>query len=352
MAKKKRKTLPKNFKDLIESGNIEAMKAVYDDCAIDAYGGYDRETPLHFYRVPDELVIWLVEQGLDINTPSHTYKRTPLHQHATVGDDTVKLLLDLGADIEAPDKHGSTPLHNAAGFHKTDTVRLLVERGANVNAGGQTPLGYALYRCRNSDIPHMAAVARILIDAGAEIAPDMAERVQDIGQEFEFHRDNFNEDYLAETEAGLMELYEIFNVEAVAKRRMHDGVSPITVTAANWQEQHQELWELLIPSQGPAQTVQGEVIRITGRVSIEIQGNGGANWNTDYRKMLDALLKHFASGTPLTEEELTEAKDLASSIRARGDCDFEVTDRLCELAVKWTLKNPEPVRLPEPDYRR
>ena len=355
MTKAKRKTLPKNFKELIEAGDIAALKAVFDDCALDAYGGYDKGTALHLYDVPDELVRWLVSQGLDINTATPTYRRTPLYEHATVGDEIVGLLLDLGADIEVPDYDGDTPLHAAAGFHHAKTVQLLIKRGANVrakNRSNQTPLSYALARCQNINISNMAKIARILLDAGAEITPDMTESVLHIGEEFEFHRDNFNKDYLAETDASLMKLYEIFGVAAVAKRQMHDGVSPITVIAKDWRKQYQELWEQLIPSQGPAKTVQGEVIRITGRVSDELYRNGGANWNADYRKMLNALLKHFTSGISLSEKELTEAKESASSIKAKGDDDDEVIDKLCELAVKWVLKNPNPVSLEKPDYKR
>jgi hypothetical protein len=133
---------------------------------------------------------------------------------------------------------------------------------------------------------------------------------------------------------------------------VHDGVSPITVSSQGWQKQHHELWGFLVPSQGAAKTVQGEVIRITGRVSDELYRNGGANWNADYRKMLNALIKHFASCEPLPPEELTEAKEMAASITAKGDDEDTVIDRLCELAVRWVLQNPNPAPLEKPDYNR
>ena len=90
---KKRVTLPKEFKDLMDEGNIEALKAVYDRCELTAHDGrFSLCTPLHMGGVPDELVIWLVEQGLDINIPDY-YGATPLNRPATMGRDTVKLLL-------------------------------------------------------------------------------------------------------------------------------------------------------------------------------------------------------------------------------------------------------------------
>ena len=139
---KKRVTLPKNFDELITARDIEAPKAVYDQCELTAHDGrYSLNTALHFGGVPDELVIWLVEQGLDVNTPDY-YGRTPLYKHATLGRDTVKLLYELGGDIQKPDTYGSTPLHTAAGFFRPKIVSFLIEKGADVNPKtdmGRTP---------------------------------------------------------------------------------------------------------------------------------------------------------------------------------------------------------------------
>jgi ankyrin repeat protein len=350
---KKRKTLPKDFRELLDSGDIDALKAVFDKCELSAYdSSYSLRTALHNYSVPDELVKWLVSQGLDINTKDY-YGRTPLFYQMQRGN--VKLFIELGADVNAKAKYGDTPLHFAADYGTADSVKLLLEHGAALEVkddSGQTPLAYCLARCNNIKIAKIAETAETLLNAGAKVTPDMKESVRRVGKEFEFHRDNFNTEYLAETDAGLAKLYALFGVEPVFKRCVHDGVSPITVSSQGWQKQHHELWGFLVPSQGAAKTVQGEVIRITGRVSDELYRNGGANWNADYRKMLNALIKHFASGAPLPQEELTEAKETAASIRAKGDDEDAVIDRLCELAVRWVLQNPNPVPLEKPDYNR
>ena len=352
---KKRVTLPKNFDELLKTGDVEALKAVYDKCELTAHSGrYSLNTALHYGGVPDELVIWLVEQGLDVNTPDY-YGRTPLYKHAALGRDTVKLLYELGGDIQKPDTYGSTPLHTAAGFFRPKIVSFLIEKGADVNPKtdmGRTPLAEALATCRNINITQVAEIAEMLIKAGAEVTPDMAERVGIIGKDFEFHRENFNKDYLTETEAGLERLYALFDVKPAPKRKIHDGVSPIIIEDGPWQKQYDELWEMLIPSSGPAKTVQGEVIRITGRVQDELYRNGGVNWDKDYRNMLKALPNHFASGTPLSEEELEETKELISSIRAKGSDEDAITERLCELSVLWVGLNPDPLPLGEINYNR
>ena len=67
--------------------------------------------------------------------------------------------------------------------------------------------------------------------------------------------------------------------------------------------------------------------------------------------MLDALLHaFFSSGYLLSEHELSETKKLTSSIHAKGDDDEQITDRLCELAVLWVSKNPNPILLNKLNY--
>ena len=354
MAAKKRKTLPKDFKELVESGDIGALKAVYDTCEIDAYdSASSKQTALHFYKVPDELVKWLVSQGADIEARD-SYGRTPLHHQAGSWCGNVGLFLELGADIGAVGNSGGTPLHYAADGHHADSVRLLIEHGADLGAEENyfrhTPLAYALARCPNSGIAEMAQTAAVFLEAGDKITPKMKEDVRRIGETFEFHRENFNKDSLAETEAGLARLYEMFGVTPVARRRVHDGVSPITVSARNWQKQFSELWDFLVPSQGAAKTVQGEVIRIAGRVSDEILDNGGVNWDNDYRKMLDALAGYLGMGTPLKPREIKKAAGLCAKLQ--GGSGGAEPVQLAELAVRWVVKNPAPLPLGKPEYKR
>ena len=355
MAKKKRVTLPKDFNELLTDGNIDQLKAVYDKCELTAHDGrYSLSTALHFGGVPDELVIWLVEEGLDINIPDY-YGATPLYRQATVGRDTVKLLLELGADIEKTNTYGNTPLHVAAQFFHPKTVALLIEKGANVNPKndrGQTPLDSVLTVCRGIYIAQTAEIASMLLDAGAKKTSAMKEKVENIGKDFEFHREGINPDYLEAADQGLEKLYALFDVKPVAKRITHDGVSPILVKEGSWEEQYEELWSFLIPSSGAAKTVQGEVIRIPGRVRDELDRNGGVNWDRDYRKMLQALPQYLSLGSSLSEQELAETKELIGQIHGKDFDDGSRLDRLCQLAIAWIKQNPKPIDLEEPSYKR
>ncbi|WP_145052944.1 ankyrin repeat domain-containing protein [Paenibacillus xylanexedens] len=352
MAKKKKTTLPADIEKLIANNDIAAVKEVFEQCEWDARGGYSKGTALSLRKISDGLIRWLVEQGADVNAQDK-YQRTPLHAHAAHWSGNVSLLLELGADPNAVDYQNETPLHAAFNSYRIQAVQELVNHGVDINVQnkrGNTPLAKGLINCRNADIVHMAEIATMLLDAGASVTPEMKESVKGIGKNFEFIREKYNKDSVDEVSGALLRLYQLFDVERVAVRIMHDGTTPIQVTATTWPKQHQELWEYLIPPQGYAPTVQGEVIRITGRVSHEVLDNGGGNWDADFRKMLDALVQHFGTGSPLTPALLQEANDLV--IRLRKGSDYDAPARLCELAVQWVLANPQPVTMAQPAYSR
>lgn len=352
MTKKKRKTLPKNFNDMLESASLEALIAVFDACELEATGGYSKNTALGFYNCPDTLVEWLVAQGANINAVD-TYQRTPLHHRSASWKGGVDCLLSLGANIEARDYQGHTPLHAAADSHKSESIRALLLKGANPNAKtntGLTPLELALSSARNIDISETAKLAELLLTSEVSVTEAMQKDVERIGREFEFHRTNFNPDYLPETDAGLKTLYRLFRTSPVAQRLIHDGISPIHVDATDWRDKHQALWELLVPSSGAAATAQGETIRITGRISREILDNGGVNWGADFRAMLNAFVVHLASASSLSNDKVAEAHRITAEL-STGNGDADQVHRLAELAVQWVTANPNPIPLMPPKYK-
>jgi len=260
-------------------------------------------------------------------------------------------LLELGADVNSARSSIGTPLHAAADSFNANSARLLLEHGARVNERNReqlTPLELALRGCNNTDIENMVALAEVLLDAGAEKTPQVKGFVEEIGKRFEFHRSGFNPESVDAVSNALNRLYEIFEVAPVGHRQIHDGKSPVIVRAKTWQKQHQELWELLVPSSGPAGTVQGEVIRISGRIARELDGNGGVNWDADYKKMADAFLEYVRQGHELSPSDFGEASAIVAEVKRKsGD-----TSRMARLAVKWVVQNPEPLKLEPPSYQR
>ena len=148
------------------------------------------------------------------------------------------------------------------------------------------------------------------------------------------------------------ELYRRFEIApAVAPDNgKHDGVSAITVRGNTWKEQYNELWAKLVPASGRAQTVQGEMIRIIGKVSYEILDNGGLNWDDDYRKMLKALSGFMSSFGSSGNAPVDEANRIVKEISASSE--EKSLYRLTEIIVNLVVANPQPVPLGDVTYER
>ena len=136
---------------------------------------------------------------------------------------------------------------------------------------------------------------------------------------------------------------------------VHDGVSPIIVPDGDEDKAFQTLWDYLVPPRGKAQTAQGEIIRIAGRVQHEFLDNGCINWDEDFQKMLDAFLQYLQLGKGFDEEDLKTAGVLVNLIKENGDQGF-IDDKLilvlCSCAMTWVKQNPE-VMAPLPaEYSR
>ena len=349
MAKKK-KTLPANFYELLEAKDLDTLKAVFNECELNAYDRHSFKKPtLSFYDVPLELMDWLIAQGADINVKDE-YERTPLHYHAQVNNvERVALLLEKGADIEAQDKYKNTPLHFAE--YNAEVAQLFIQKGADIKAKdnmGHNVMERMLARLSNGYLVKAAKAAEVYLKAGLKPTKFAKEQVTRVGEDFEFHRNNFNPEYLEETDAALQELYKLFDVPPVPRRIQHDGKSPIVLTGYTWQERYEQAWTLLVPSNGSAATVQGEVVRIAGRINLELLRNAMGNWDKEYRKMLTAISGYLQQGNPLSESELAEVSDIQKHIL---EDDGTGTKRLCELATAWVVQNPQPIALGKVNYK-
>ena len=382
MAKKK-KTLPANFKELLEANDLDALKAVFNECELNAYDRSSFKTPaLSFYKIPLELMDWLITQGADINAKDE-YERTPLHYHAQVNNvEKVALLLERGADINVKDEYDRTPLYYhaqvnnvekvalllekgadieskaaydetplfAAGYHPEVTA-LLIAKGANINAKDDmkhNPMEAMLHTVQSIDISKAAKTAELYLKAGLKPTKFAKEQITRIGEDFEFHREKFNPEYLEETDAGLQQLYKLFNVPPVPRRIQHDGQSSIILTGDTWEKRYMQAWDSLVPSNGSAATVQGEVVRIAGRINLELLRNAMGNWDKEYRKMLTAISGYLQQGNSLSENELSEVADIQKHIL---EDDGTGTKRLCELATAWVVQNPQPIALGKVNYK-
>ena len=115
--------------------------------------------------------------------------------------------------------------------------------------------------------------------------------------------------------------------------------------------QHGELWDLLVPDSGQCRTLQGEVIRIAGRVGHEMYDNGGINWDRSFGKLLDQYLSVVRSGLPMPPGSLARAEAAVAYLKGCS-MSHQAVDDITELVVEWVRLNPVLVEANLPDVGR
>ena len=153
-----------------------------------------------------------------------------------------------------------------------------------------------------------------------------------------------NKDSVEEYSAALEGLYKLFDVTPVPRRKSNSLDKKIEVKSETWQEQFGELWDSLVPGNGPAISVQGELIRISGKISHELLDNGGINWDEDYQKMLESIEKYVSEGVDKINKEIIE---ICKKINVNTD--EETLLLFTKLVVEWVLANPNQIKLEEED---
>ena len=349
----KRKTLPKDFEQLVEVGNEQEIKNVFEKCDINAYGGYNKGNAFEFL-ISESVMRWLLEQGADINYVD-TYGYTPLLYHAghKYAEEQAICLVQLGADIFAIQGwNRETVLHKAVSAGSLNLVKCLLGAGADAtakDANGDTPLEHAFRCAMTFDLVKLEPVTAYLLEEGIPVTERLQNYMQKVAEDIEFRKKDLNTEYIDELDIAMNHLYELLCVKPVPKRVLYDGKTRIEIHAKGWQKQHAELWNLLVPGSGHAGTVQGEVVRISGKLAYELLDNGGINWDADYNDLAKALYRYVCMGTPLPSDEQEKFFQLIKSIKNADENDIT---RLTELSVKWVTLNLDPIAVGEVNYRR
>ena len=356
---KKRKTLPKEMKELLESGNIGLLKEQFLRCEPNAvthtkYGS----NIFSMSPLPREFAFWAKEQGADVNFKDY-YGKTPIFSQASAWNGDARLLIDLGANVHVADNFGVTPLHLASLYGRKEAAKALLEAGVDVNIrsgridwpGYLTPLEKTLLQDR---LPYeeLLKICQLLLEHGAETTDQCREFLRKSAERFQHVKRGITDLHFQRSQAENLErLCQIFDVKLPEEAVFHDGISPILVPEEHKDSAFPWLWNYLVPPSGKARTAQGEVIRIAGRIDHEITANGGMNWDGEYRKMLRAFPKYLCLGNPLRDEDVAQAETITRLLRDSRD-DGTLSIQLCAYAVTWVLRNPEVLPPLEADYSR
>lgn len=353
----KQQELPSGINNLLRTGDLLELKKQFSQCEPNATFYFGCSNIFSLVPMPRELALWAQEQGADINFRDR-YGKTPIFEVARKDGD-ISLLIELGADIDAVSPDGCTPLHIAAARGHKKAARTLLKAGAKIDAqtkdfngfGHFTPLEKALYE-DDMSCTKKYDICKFLLDHGAK-ATDRCRQFASAYSET-FYRHTLGKKpskYLQNQAAALEKICKLFDAKMLRETSFHDGVSPIILTVVGgFKNNFEELWDFLVPPSGRAQTAQGEVIRIAGRVEDELMRNGGLNWDEDYRKMLETFRKYLRLTDPLEESD-KYVGEIIDALKD-GDVNDRMIWRLRYCAQNWVANNPEVMPLLDADYTR
>jgi ankyrin repeat protein len=351
---KKKTTLPKNFRELCQVGDLAALQAIYADTDINATErGGGKYHPLAMRDTPPAFMQWLLNHGADANFRRDAGDSPPLYHQVTAGNaEHAAVLLRNGANANYTNEYGNSILHFAA---TAPLVKLLLAHGANPaakNKRGKTPLDSRLSHATDDrTIAEAIACVELYLQAGIAITEWQREKVAWQRDHYNEHMARFEIPHSPEGYAALRQLCELFGVSPAPvheEPQQPDLATPIALAGGTLWEQYISGWGTLVPPAGHAATVQGEIIRIAGRIRDELLRNAMGNWNSEYRKMLNAFPRYTKLGNPLSAEQLAEIAAIQKGIL---DDDGALSQRLCELAAQWVAQNPAPMALGETAYK-
>jgi hypothetical protein len=125
-----------------------------------------------------------------------------------------------------------------------------------------------------------------------------------------------------------------------------------------WAKEYRQLWDQLVPERGQAETIQGELIRCTGKITDEAYRNGNINWDASFDQMAQFIGDTLNDSTVFSDAELTKIRKAASEItllRKSPDVSGPGSPYyyLAEQAVKWCKHREKPIpRVKNPLLRR
>jgi hypothetical protein len=131
-----------------------------------------------------------------------------------------------------------------------------------------------------------------------------------------------------------------------------------TPKAYDWKKEHDRLWATLVPKEGQADTLQGELIRIVGKLTDEAYRNGNINWDSDCERMWRFVANHLCAADTFTAKEREMIRELVEGIiDDKDDPDVSGDGSPCylvnEKVVDWCMAHPEPIpHTKDPKLRR
>jgi len=116
----------------------------------------------------------------------------------------------------------------------------------------------------------------------------------------------------------------------------------------NWKQEHRRLWETMVPPRDQATTLQGELVRIAGKLTDQAYRNGNCNWDDAHVRMWQFVGKQLDDPSVFSEEERREIQAAVEEIICDEQCPDLSGDGSCyylvgERVIDWCMAHPDPI---------
>jgi len=124
----------------------------------------------------------------------------------------------------------------------------------------------------------------------------------------------------------------------------------------NWKREQERLWNGLVPQRGRAATLQGELIRIAGKLTDEAYRNGNDNWDDEMAAMWRFVGENIADPGTFSAQQIAEIRNAVATIirdydRPDVSGDGSPYYLLSQRVVDWCMAHPDPRPIPESDSK-
>lgn len=115
-----------------------------------------------------------------------------------------------------------------------------------------------------------------------------------------------------------------------------------------WKKEQSRLWTELVPPDGQADTLQGELIRIAGKLTDQAYRNGNCNWDASHERMWRFIGEKIAGDTIFSREEQAIIRENIEEIIREEACPDLSGDGspyyiITEKVVDWCMAHPDPI---------
>jgi hypothetical protein len=112
--------------------------------------------------------------------------------------------------------------------------------------------------------------------------------------------------------------------------------------------EHGRLWDAYVPASGPAESLQGELIRICGKLIDQAYRNGNVNWDKDHETMWRFVAERITADSTFDDHEKSTIREVVEEIIRDEACPDVSGDgityyRVNEKVVDWCMVHPAPI---------